>query len=76
MLKIKLAHTGKKNFPSYRIVVQEARSKRDGKVVEVLGYYRPLDVPPALHIDKPRFKEWIEQGARPTETVYHLSKKA
>lgn len=76
MVKIKLARSGKKNSPSYRIVVQEARSKRDGKVVEVLGYYRPLDVPPALHIDKPRYQKWIAVGARPTETVFHLSKKA
>jgi small subunit ribosomal protein S16 len=76
MLKIKLARTGKKNQPSFRIVVQEARSKINGKNVEILGYYLPLPQPAVIKIDKKKYQEWVDKGARPTETVRSLFKKA
>jgi len=76
MLKIKLARTGKKNQPSFRIVVQEARSKVDGKNVEILGNYMPLSQPAVVKIDKKRYQEWVNKGAQPTETVRQLFRKA
>jgi len=76
MLKIKLSRTGKKNQPSFRIVVQEARSKVDGKAVDILGNYIPLSEPAQIKIDKKRYQEWVSKGAQPTETVRQLFKRA
>lgn len=76
MVKIKLSRIGKKNQPSFRIAVQEARSKSDGKAIEVLGHYLPLSQPAVIKIDKKKYLEWINKGAQPTETVRHLFKKA
>jgi len=76
MLKIKLARTGKKNQPSFRIVIQEARSKVDGKNVEILGHYLPLATPAVIKIDKKKYQEWVNKGAQPTETVRQLFKRA
>lgn len=72
MLKIRLFRTGKKNQPSYRIVITEARRKRDGKYVENLGFYNPLTDPYALEYKKDRVEYWISKGAQPTETVRKL----
>ena len=76
MLKIRLTRTGKKNQPSYRIVVKEARSKRDGKYTELLGYYNPLTDPATIKLDKDRYQSWLKKGAQPTDTVRRLAKKA
>lgn len=76
MLKIKLSRTGKKNQPSFRVVVQEARAKANGKVVEILGHYLPLHQPAVIKIDKIKYQEWINKGAQPTETVRNLFKRA
>jgi small subunit ribosomal protein S16 len=75
MLKIKLTRTGKKNQAYYRIVVSEARAKRDGKYIESLGYYQPLSKPSNIKIDKKRFDYWVEKGAKPTQTVRSIYKK-
>ncbi len=72
MLKIKLARFGKKNQPHYRIVVNEARSKRDGKYIALLGHYAPIQTPKTLEIDLAAYKEWLGKGAQPTETVAQL----
>lgn len=76
MLKIKLARTGKKNQPTYRFVVQEAREKRDGRVLETLGYYLPLESPAVIKLTRDRYQYWIGMGAQPTDTVKHLYQKA
>lgn len=76
MLKIRLTRRGKKNQPSYRIVVIEARSKRDGQYVESLGFYNPLTKPPTIKIDKKAYSEWLAKGAQPTEKVRKLVQKA
>jgi len=73
MLKIKLHRTGKSHQPSYRIVVVEARSKRDGKYLENLGHYNP--VTKELVADKDLVASWIGKGAQPTPTVANLLKK-
>lgn len=75
MLKIKLASFGKKNQPHYRIVVNEARDKRDGSYVALLGHYAPAQSPKILDLDLEAYQEWIKKGAQPTETVAALAKR-
>lgn len=72
MLKIKLARFGKSNQPHYRIVVIEAKSKRDGRYSANLGHYAPTEVPKILKIDVEAYTEWTKKGAQPTETVSSL----
>ncbi len=76
MLKIKLARFGKRNQPHYRIVVNEARSKRDGQYMAELGHYAPTDTPKLLKVDYEAFKYWVSKGAIPTDTVAALVKKS
>jgi len=68
-LKIKLSRGGTKKKPFYRIVVAEARSKRDGKTVDRLGFYDPKTSPPTVKIDQKKLKDWIGKGAKPTDSV-------
>jgi small subunit ribosomal protein S16 len=75
MLKIKLVRFGKKNQPHYRVVVQEARTKRDGKYTANLGHYAPTQEPKLLKIDLEAYQNWISKGAQPTETVTGLVKR-
>jgi len=75
MLKIKLARFGKRNQPHYRIVVNEARDKRDGKYVALLGHYSPSYQPKVLEIDLKAYEDWIAKGAQATETVAALYKR-
>jgi len=75
MLKIKLTRTGKKGYASYRIIVNEARTKRDGKYLEQLGIYDPNTDPKTIKINQKRLNYWLSQGAKPTETVRRLIKK-
>lgn len=75
MLKIKLVRFGKRNQPHYRVVVQEARTKRDGKYVVKLGHYAPAQKPKLLEIDLKEYKKWLEKGAQPTETVAGLVRR-
>lgn len=72
MLKVKLARFGKRNQPHYRIVVNEARDKRDGSYVAQLGHYAPAQSPKILEIDLDAYKEWLKKGAQPTDTVANL----
>lgn len=72
MLKIKLARFGKKKQPAYRIVVNEAKSKRDGQYTAVIGRYAPTENPKILEIDLPAFEGWVKKGAQPTETIARL----
>ena len=76
MLKIKLMRTGKRNQPTYRFVIAEAKSRRDGKCVEVIGNFQPLMNPPLISLDKQRYDHWLKQGAQPTNTVRDLYKKS
>ncbi|OGV91700.1 30S ribosomal protein S16 [Microgenomates group bacterium RIFCSPLOWO2_01_FULL_46_13] len=76
MLKIKLSRTGKRNEPHYRIVVAEARSKNQGRVVAALGHYNPRTNPSTLVIDKIQYQKWLAVGAQPTASVHKLISKA
>lgn len=74
MLKIRLMRTGRRNQPSYRIVVTEARSKRDGKYIENLGRWNPRTK--EVKINKKRYHYWLDHGAQPTEKARKLHEKA
>jgi small subunit ribosomal protein S16 len=65
---------GAKKRPSYRIVVKEKLSKRDGAYLENLGFYNPTQNPAELRLDAERAQDWLEKGAQPTETVRRLIK--
>lgn len=75
MLKIKLARFGKKKQPMYRIVINEARDKRDGKYVDAIGQYAPTLTPKILDINLEAYQAWLKKGAQPTDTVASLVKR-
>lgn len=72
MLRIRLFRVGKKKQPSYRIVVADARSPRDGAIVEQVGIYNPLTDPATVVIDNEKVQKWIGVGAKPSDTVQRL----
>ncbi|MFL5657107.1 MAG: 30S ribosomal protein S16 [Ktedonobacteraceae bacterium] len=74
-VKIRLKRTGKKKTPSYRVVVADARSPRDGRIIENLGWYNPLVEPSAIKIDEEKVLGWLKNGAQPTESVAQLLKR-
>ncbi|MEP6636330.1 MAG: 30S ribosomal protein S16 [Acidobacteriota bacterium] len=74
MLAIKLMRTGAKKRPSYRIVVKEKQSKRDGAYLENVGTYNPTRDPAEINLKMDRVNYWIEKGAQPTDTVGRLIK--
>ncbi|OGV96403.1 30S ribosomal protein S16 [Microgenomates group bacterium RBG_16_45_19] len=76
MLKIKLSRLGKRSQPAYRIIVAEARSKRDGQYTDLLGTYSPLTDPPTVKLNQAKYDHWIKQGAQPTTTVANLYRQA
>jgi small subunit ribosomal protein S16 len=71
-VKIRLMRVGKKKQPSYRVVVTDARSPRDGRFIEVLGQYAPRADPSVVSIDSDRALHWLRVGAQPTEQVGKL----
>jgi small subunit ribosomal protein S16 len=74
-VKIRLKRVGKKKAPSYRVVVADARSPRDGRIIESLGWYNPLVEPSAIHIDEEKALKWLSVGAQPTESAASLLKR-
>jgi len=76
LLAIKLMRTGAKKRPSYRIVVKEKQSKRDGAYLEKLGTYDPTREPAEINLNSDRVRYWIEKGAQPTDTVRRLIKQS
>ncbi len=74
MLAIQLMRTGAKKRPSYRVVVKEKQSKRDGAYLENLGTYNPTRQPAEIKLDMDRVRYWLSQGAQPTDTVGRLIK--
>jgi len=76
MVKIRLSRTGKRNAPSYRIVVVDSRAKRDGRVVEKIGFYDPKTKPATVKFDRKRLDYWLSQGAQMTEVVKKITKRA
>lgn len=75
-VKIRLSRHGAKKKPYYRIVVSDSRSPRDGKFIEQVGSYDPNAASGGVKINKEKVEKWLKQGARPTQTVSELIKKA
>jgi small subunit ribosomal protein S16 len=75
MVTIRLRRTGKKKQPSYRVVVADSRSPRDGKFIEILGFYNPVRQPQELEIKADRVRHWMSVGAQPSDTVVRLLKR-
>ena len=74
-VKIRLRRMGKKKAPFYRVVVADSRYPRDGRFIEEIGYYDPTKNPAEVKIDADKAKQWISNGAQPTDTVKALLKK-
>jgi small subunit ribosomal protein S16 len=71
-VKIKLKRLGKIREPYYRIVVADARTKRDGRAIEEIGRYHPKADPSVIEVDSERVQHWLSVGAQPTDPVRHL----
>jgi small subunit ribosomal protein S16 len=73
-VKIRLKRIGKKRAPHYRIVVMDARTKRDGRAIEEIGKYNPKTEPSFIHVESDRAQYWLGVGAQPTEAVEAIFK--
>jgi small subunit ribosomal protein S16 len=71
-VKIRLMRVGKKKQPSYRVVVADERSPRDGRFIEILGQYAPRQEPSLINLDNARALHWLNNGAQPTESAAKL----
>ncbi len=75
-VKIRLSRYGAKKQPSYRVVVADERRKRDGRIVERVGHYDPRTEPPTIVLNEERIKYWLGVGARPTDALGPILKRA
>ena len=75
MVKIRLQRVGAKNRPSYRLVVADSRSPRDGAFIAIIGHYNPLTDPETVVIDEEKALNWLKNGAQPTATAARLLSK-
>jgi small subunit ribosomal protein S16 len=74
MLKLRLKRIGRKRSPSYRLVIMENTTRRDGRPIEEVGYYNPISK--NYKFDSEKIQKWLSCGVQPTETVANLLKKA
>jgi len=74
-VSIRLRRTGTTKRPTYRVVVTDSRSPRDGRFIEIIGHYNPLSEPPTVKIDRARAQAWIAKGAQPSNTVKRLMQR-
>ena len=72
MVRIRLMRVGKRKQPSYRVVVADSRSPRDGRIIESIGHYHPRQEPSLVSIDTDRAQYWIDRGAQPSDQVRKL----
>jgi small subunit ribosomal protein S16 len=75
-VSIRLRRTGSTRRPTYRVVVADSRSPRDGRFIEIIGHYNPLTDPPTVRIDRGKAQAWIAKGAQPSNTVRRLLEHA
>jgi len=75
-VRIRLKRMGAKKKPFYRIVVADSRFPRDGRFIEEIGYYNPITKPTTFEVDQEKARQWLAQGAKPSETVKALFDKA
>ena len=71
-VKIRLRRTGAKKQPSYRFVVADSQSPRDGRFLEIVGHYNPRRTPVELVLDEEKIKRWLNNGAQPSDAVARL----
>ena len=75
MVKLRLKRMGAKKQPSYRIVAADSRAPRDGRFIEILGFYNPRSNPAEIKLDEENILKWLNNGAQPTETVRSILSK-
>lgn len=75
MLVLRLQRTGRKNLPTYRIVVAEKARPVKGKFLDIVGHYLPSGKAPSIKIEKEKIEQWVSKGARPSDTLARLLKK-
>ncbi len=71
-VSIRLSRTGRKNLPSYRLVATQTRTKRDGKVLDIIGHFNPSNTPVSFDYDKKKYMDWVSKGAIVSEAVKKL----
>ena len=71
-VKLRLKRMGSKQRPFYRIVAADSRAPRDGRFIEEIGYYNPIETPAVVKIDEEKAQKWLSDGAIPTDTVKNL----
>ncbi|HEV3156289.1 MAG TPA: 30S ribosomal protein S16 [Candidatus Baltobacteraceae bacterium] len=72
MVKIRLRRMGAKKQPTYRFVVSDSRSPRDGRFLEIVGHYNPRTEPKTVVVEEEKVKEWLAKGAQPSDPVRRL----
>ncbi|NLZ74894.1 MAG: 30S ribosomal protein S16 [Erysipelotrichia bacterium] len=75
MVKLRLRRMGAKKAATYRIVAMDARTSRDGRPIDTLGYYNPQTTPATVKIDEEKALKWLKEGAQPTDTVRSILSK-
>jgi len=75
-VRMRLARVGATKQPTYRVVVIDSRSPRDGRAIDIIGHYNPRTEPVEFNIDADKATRWLSQGARPSETVERLLRRA
>lgn len=73
MLKLRLKKLGRKRQPSYRLVIMESTSRRDGRPIDEVGYYNPITK--QYSIDAVKIQKWLNYGVKPTQTVFQLLRR-
>ncbi|MFP4034155.1 MAG: 30S ribosomal protein S16 [Desulfovermiculus sp.] len=74
-LRLRLTRLGSKKRPFYRVVAMNSETRRDGRALEYLGYYNPMVEPNEIKLDHDKVRKWMDQGAKPTQTVKSLLDK-
>lgn len=75
MVKLRLKRMGAKKQPSYRIVAADSRYPRDGRFIEILGFYNPRTNPVEIKLEEERILDWLQKGAQPSDTVRSILSK-
>ena len=75
-VRIRLTRVGATKRPAYRVIAIDKRRSRDGRALEILGYYDPLTEPATVHLESDRIQAWIGKGAQPSDTVVKLMRQA
>ena len=74
-VKIRLARMGRRKGPAYRVVVADSRKARDGRFIEILGVYQPLQEQTRIEVDDAKALQWLSKGAKPSETVRSIFRR-